>query len=53
MPTDIDVGDTFTFSAGCDKTFETCKNTYSNLVNRRAHGHFVPGQFEILKVGKR
>ena len=52
-PNDIGPGDDFTFSPGCDKTFNTCKFTYDNLVNRRAHAIFVPGQTEILKVGKR
>jgi uncharacterized phage protein (TIGR02218 family) len=58
MPKDITgggigVGDAFTYTAGCDKKYATCKNTYSNLVNFRGHGHFVPGETEVLKVGKR
>ena len=52
-PNDIGPGDDFTFSPGCDKTFNTCKFTYDNLVNRRAHAVFVPGQTEVLKVGTR
>lgn len=53
MPKDIELGDTFTFTAGCDKTYETCRDHYNNLLNRRAHGLFVPGELEVLKVGKR
>jgi uncharacterized phage protein (TIGR02218 family) len=53
MPLDIEVGDTFDFSPGCDKTRETCINSYNNIANFRGHGVLVPGQFEILRVGKR
>ena len=53
MPNDIEVGDTFTIQRGCDKTRETCINLYNNILNYRGHGVLVPGQFEILKVGKR
>lgn len=53
MPKDIDFGDTFTFVAGCDKTKATCIEIYNNLLNRRAHGDLVPGDTEVLKVGKR
>lgn len=53
MPADIEVGDEFTFRAGCDKKQETCQLVYSNLVNFRGHGIFVPGASEILRIGKR
>jgi uncharacterized phage protein (TIGR02218 family) len=53
MPADIEVGDTMILQAGCDKSLPMCLNDYDNVVNRRAHGVFVPGQSEILKVGKR
>jgi uncharacterized phage protein (TIGR02218 family) len=53
MPADIEVGDTFTIQAGCDKSAEMCINSYNNIVNRRAHGALVPGDTEVLKVGKR
>lgn len=53
MPRDIAAGDTFTFRAGCDKSKAVCKDTYDNLLNRRAHAIFVPGDLQILKVGKR
>jgi uncharacterized phage protein (TIGR02218 family) len=53
MPADIQVGDTFIHRGACDKTISTCINTYNNLLNFRGHAIFVPGQNEILKVGKR
>jgi uncharacterized phage protein (TIGR02218 family) len=57
MPNDFfagyGVGDNFTFRAGCDKKHETCQLVYNNIVNFRGHAIFVPGQNEILKVGKR
>ena len=31
----------------------TCIDIYNNILNFRGHGIFVPGEFEILKVGKR
>lgn len=53
MPKDIQVGDTLTIQRGCDKTKPTCITVYDNVLNRRAHGDYVPGQTEVLKVGKR
>ncbi len=53
MPADIEVGDTFTIRQGCNKTLSTCKDSYNNILNFRGHAIFVPGQNEILKVGKR
>jgi uncharacterized phage protein (TIGR02218 family) len=51
MPVDISVGDTFNAYAGCDKAKGTCIATFSNLVNFRGHGVFVPGETEVLKIG--
>ena len=53
MPLDIAPGDTFTFRPGCDKQHATCLAVYNNIPNFRGHGFFVPGESEILKVGKR
>lgn len=52
MPLDIQVGDTVSLTAGCDKRRDTCRDTFANLVNFRGHGIFTPGQTELLKVGK-
>jgi uncharacterized phage protein (TIGR02218 family) len=35
-------GDTFTVTAGCDKSFATCRETFSNQLNFRGFPH-VPG----------
>lgn len=35
MPYDIQVGDTFTVKPGCDKSIETCKSRFDNVVNFR------------------
>jgi uncharacterized phage protein (TIGR02218 family) len=53
MPADITVGDTFDFSPGCNKQRSTCIDSYNNIDNFRGFATFVPGQNEILKVGKR
>lgn len=43
MPRLITVGDVLTITAGCDKIFSTCKDTFDNSLN--FHGeHLVPGQ---------
>ena len=51
MPLDIQIGDTFNITQGCDFKFATCKDEYDNLLNFRGHGFYVPGQHEILKIG--
>lgn len=51
MPVDIQIGDTFSVHAGCDKSKATCIGTFNNLPNFRGHGVFVPGETQILKVG--
>lgn len=38
----IAVGDTYTIRAGCDKTLETCKTRFNNVINYRGFPH-VPG----------
>jgi uncharacterized phage protein (TIGR02218 family) len=41
-PLAIEAGDQFTVTAGCDKTFETCKAKFANGVNFRGFPH-MPG----------
>jgi uncharacterized phage protein (TIGR02218 family) len=53
MPEDIAVGDTFEYQPGCDKKLSTCLDSYNNIDNFRGFGFFVPGQNEVLRVGKR
>lgn len=49
MPYDVQVDDAYTIEAGCDKTFETCKNRFDNVINFRGEPH-VPGTDQILKT---
>ncbi len=50
MPYEIQVGDAFDVSAGCDKSASTCANTYSNIVNFRGEP-FLPGADEVMRFG--
>jgi uncharacterized phage protein (TIGR02218 family) len=38
----IEIGDTFTIEAGCDKTNITCKTKFNNLLNFGGFPHIVP-----------
>lgn len=49
MPHTIAVGDTYTASAGCDKSFETCIGRFNNALNFRGEPH-VPGTDKILET---
>lgn len=51
MPNDIQVGDTFSVSPGCDKTIETCRDRFDNIVNFRGYGVLVPGRNKIALFG--
>lgn len=42
MPNTIEVGDTFTVKAGCDKTSGTCRAKFNNLINFRGFPD-IPG----------
>ena len=50
-PYDIAIGNQFTVKPGCDKSLETCKTVYNNVINFRGFPH-IPGTMEILRVGK-
>ena len=47
LPFDISVGDTFTITAGCDKTFRTCKAKFNNAVNFRGFPHMPEDEIVI------
>ena len=49
MPNDIDVGDSFTISAGCQKDVAACRDKFDNIENQRATGVYLPGLEEILR----
>lgn len=50
MVQDIQVGDTFTISAGCDRLKDTCIDKFDNIINFRGEP-FVPGKDEVMKFG--
>ncbi len=47
MPSAIATGDEFTVTAGCDKTFPTCKAKFANSANFRGFPH-IPGNKYVL-----
>lgn len=49
MPYTVQVGDTYSMHAGCDKTFEVCIERYSNAINFRGEPH-VPGVDKMLET---
>lgn len=49
MPFEVQVGDTYTMVAGCNKTFQTCKAKFDNAVNFRGEPH-VPGTDRMLET---
>lgn len=46
-PYNIQIGDTFTVHAGCDKRLTTCRNKFNNAINFGGEPH-LPGIDEIL-----
>ena len=49
LPRDIQVGDDFTITAGCDGLVETCKVKFNNFVNFGGEP-FMPGTDRMLEV---
>lgn len=49
MPYNVEVGDTYSAIAGCDKDWNTCKDTYDNLINFRGFPH-IPGRDALLET---
>ena len=49
-PFDIQIGDTFDITPGCDKSFETCKAKFTNSINFRGFPR-VPGKDKTFLVG--
>lgn len=49
MPKTIAPADAFTLTPGCDRLAATCKDTFSNLVNFRGYGRFIPGVAALTK----
>lgn len=51
-PADVAVSDTLSISPGCDKLDTTCRVRFSNFVNFRGWGLFMPGIQAMLKGGQ-
>jgi uncharacterized phage protein (TIGR02218 family) len=52
MPAEVEIGDTFTVTPGCDKTLATCRDRFSNILNFRGHGALIPGRTKIIQYGE-
>lgn len=50
-PMPVLAGDGFTITAGCDKTAETCKDKFSNLLNFRGFPHMPGDDWAASYVG--
>jgi len=50
MPYDIEVGDTFVLTPGCDRRWETCVGRYNNGINFRGDGRWMSGPFKIIRA---
>jgi len=48
MPFDIEVGDAFTITAGCDKSLEMCRYRFNNVLNFRGEPH-APVTDDMIK----
>lgn len=51
MPRAMQVGDTFSITAGCDKTLATCRDRFANVVNFGGFPH-MPGNDFALSFAK-
>lgn len=49
MGYDVEIGDAYTATAGCDKNLSTCRDTYSNVVNFRGFPH-IPGIDKLVQT---
>lgn len=48
LPFEVQTNDTFSITAGCDKTFKTCKAKFNNAVNFRGFPH-IPGSNTVIQ----
>lgn len=49
LPTDVQIGDTATIVAGCERTFTRCK-FWDRVVSYRGHGRWIPGIPKIIRA---
>ena len=50
MPNDVQIGDTFTMTPGCNRLYPTCKDVHDNLLNFRGPAFFAPGMDQIIRA---
>lgn len=51
MPYDIQMGDEYTVTAGCDKSLTTCRVIFGNVINFRGYP-YIPGLDRIISGGR-
>jgi len=51
FPYAVAVGDTYSLTAGCDRSFTTCRDRFSNQLNFRGEP-YVPGLDKLIQVGR-
>lgn len=51
MPNDIEVGDEYVVTWGCDKSIDHCKNRFDNIENFRGEP-FIPGWDKMMKINR-
>jgi hypothetical protein len=51
FPYAVAVGDSYSLTAGCDRSFTTCKDRFSNVLNFRGEP-YVPGLDKVIQVGR-
>jgi hypothetical protein len=51
FPYALAVGDTYSLTAGCDRSMVTCRDRFSNLLNFRGEP-YVPGLDKLIQVGR-
>jgi hypothetical protein len=51
FPYALEVGDTYSLTAGCDRSFTTCRDRFSNQLNFRGEP-YVPGLDKLIQVGR-
>jgi uncharacterized phage protein (TIGR02218 family) len=48
MPLDVEIGDTFSLTPGCDKARETCRDKFDNVLRFRGMGVFTPTANDMI-----
>ena len=51
FPYAVAAGDTYSLTAGCDRSFSTCKGRFSNVLNFRGEP-YLPGLDKLIQVGR-